>query len=75
MKRERELEALNRTALKIVRKVTDETGTLRIGNLSNSEIYSPDEERKKEIFEMFNSKAFLALKATKEFGKGINFFV
>src|SRR5579864_9155546 len=41
--KEQLLEPLNREALKIARKVADETGTLLAGDLSNTNVYLGDE--------------------------------
>ena len=52
--REDDLERLNRDALRMARKVADETGTLMAGNLCNSAIYSPsDAESHKKAKDMF----------------------
>src|SRR5579885_1809361 len=37
--REKDLEAMNRQALRIAKKVADETGTLFAGNLSNTNVW------------------------------------
>lgn len=39
--RERELEALNRQAVRIAKEVADETGTLLAGNICNTWVYDP----------------------------------
>ncbi|XP_022100759.1 betaine--homocysteine S-methyltransferase 1-like [Acanthaster planci] len=40
--RERDLEKMNRTALRMAREVADQTGSLMAGNICNSNIYEPD---------------------------------
>ncbi|XP_070568428.1 betaine--homocysteine S-methyltransferase 1-like isoform X1 [Ptychodera flava] len=85
---------MNRTALKMAREVADETGTLMAGNICNTNVYRPDnEKRKNETMNMFTEmiewsvvegadfilaetythfgEAMLALKAIKEYGKGL----
>lgn len=52
--REDDLERLNRDALRMARKVADDTGTLMAGNLGYSGIYSSsDEESQKAAMAMF----------------------
>jgi betaine-homocysteine S-methyltransferase len=41
--RERDLERINRTALRLAKKVARETGTLLAGNICNTAIYGPDD--------------------------------
>ena len=41
--REKDIEILNRNALKMARKVADDTGTLMAGNICNSNIFHPDD--------------------------------
>ena len=43
--RERDLEPMNRTALKIAKKVARETGTLFAGNICNTNIYDPADRK------------------------------
>jgi len=43
--RERDLERINRTALKLAKKVARETGTLLAGNICNTSIYKPDDAK------------------------------
>jgi betaine-homocysteine S-methyltransferase len=47
--REDELEKLNRTALKIAKKVANETGTLMAGNICNTGAYDPQDPKTHEI--------------------------
>ena len=41
--RERDLETLNRKALRLAREVADKTNTLMAGNICNTNIYNPDD--------------------------------
>lgn len=54
--REDDLEALNRSALRIARQVATETGTLMAGNICNSTVYkrgdSVAQEKTKAIFKV-----------------------
>ena len=62
--REKDIEAMNRTALKIAREVADDTGTLMAGNICNTTLYNPDNpEWKKTVANMFkvNYKLFARL--------------
>jgi len=43
--RERDLEKINRTALRIARKVARSTGTLLAGNICNTSIYGPEDPK------------------------------
>jgi betaine-homocysteine S-methyltransferase len=43
--RERDLERINRTALRLAKKVARETGTLLAGNICNTSIYGPDDAK------------------------------
>jgi betaine-homocysteine S-methyltransferase len=43
--RERDLERINRTALRIAKKVARATGTLLAGNICNTSIYGPDDAK------------------------------
>ena len=42
--REMEVEKLNRQALRMAREVADKTGTLMAGNISNTNIYFPNDQ-------------------------------
>ncbi len=58
--REEDLEKINRIALKMARQVADETGTLMAGGISNTNIFvSGDEEKKKQIRDMFEEQVIL----------------
>src|SRR5437870_12305926 len=43
--RERDLERINRTALRLAKKVARATGTLLAGNICNTSIYGPDDAK------------------------------
>ena len=43
--RERDLERINRTALRLAKKVARQTGTLLAGNICNTAIYSEDDQK------------------------------
>jgi betaine-homocysteine S-methyltransferase len=43
--RERDLERINRTALRLAKKVARETGTLLAGDICNTSIYGPDDPK------------------------------
>ena len=43
--RENDVEKLNRLALRIAREVADETGTLMAGDICNTFVYKPGDEK------------------------------
>jgi len=51
--REDVLEPLNRQALEIAKQVAGESGTLFAGNISNTNIYAPDDEARRQVRSMF----------------------
>jgi betaine-homocysteine S-methyltransferase len=51
--REEVLEPLNRQALEIAKQVARESGTLFAGNISNTNVYSPDDEARRRVRAMF----------------------
>lgn len=51
--REGDLEKLNRDALKIARKVADDTGTLMAGNICNTTEYAATQEAKEIVESIF----------------------
>ncbi|MBV9281204.1 MAG: homocysteine S-methyltransferase family protein, partial [Chloroflexi bacterium] len=62
------LEPLNREALKIAKQVADDTGTLMAGDLSNTNIYLPnDRETSKTVRGMFEEQAGWAAEAGADF--------
>ena len=56
--REDDVEKINRIALKMARKVADDTGTLMAGNICSSKIYSAEnsEKERKEIWDMLEEQ-------------------
>ena len=66
--REGDLERLNRDALAIASKVARETGTLLAGNLSNTNIYEPgDEKSARTVRAMFDEQVAWAVDADVDF--------
>src|SRR5205814_9975387 len=51
------LEALNRRALELARDVADESGALLAGDLSNTNLFSPDDESRRTVRAMFEEQA------------------
>ena len=52
--REKDVEKLNREALRTAREVADNTGTLMAGNISNTTVYNPeDRDWKQKVTAMF----------------------
>jgi len=54
--RENELERINRDALEIAATVARETGTLAAGNLSNTNVFAPDDESRRLVRSMFDEQ-------------------
>ncbi len=54
--REGELERINRDALEIAATVARETGTLAAGNLSNTNVFAPDDETRRLVRSMFDEQ-------------------
>ena len=46
--REKDIEKMNRDALRIAREVADNTGTLMAGNICNTTVYNPNDPEWKE---------------------------
>jgi betaine-homocysteine S-methyltransferase len=68
--REGDLERINRTALRLAKKVARETGTLLAGNICNTSIYGPDDAKShKEARRIFDEQIEWAMDA------GVDFFV
>lgn len=66
--REGELEAVNRRALDMAKKVAEETGTLLAGNISNTNIYDPtDKKNQKTVRAMFEEQVGWAVDAGVDF--------
>src|SRR5258708_27001131 len=57
------LEPLNRNALAIAGQVAKDTGTLLAGNLSNTNIYAPDERAQAAVRALFNEQLACAADA------------
>src|SRR5436309_1664082 len=68
--REKDLESMNRQALRIAKKVADDTGTLFAGNLSNTNTWHPESAAsQKEVRGMFEEQVGWAAEA------GVDFFI
>src|SRR5208282_754992 len=66
--REKDLEPMNRTALKIAKKVARDTGTLVAGNICNTTTYIPDDKAShKAIRKMFDEQIGWAADAGVDF--------
>ena len=66
--RERDLERINRTALKLAKKVARETGTLLAGNICNTSIYrSEDAKTHKDARRIFDEQIEWAMDAGVDF--------
>lgn len=66
--RERDLERLNRDALAIAKEVADETGTLLAGDISNTNIYEPgDDKSARAVRAMFEEQVGWATDAGVDF--------
>src|SRR6266511_671264 len=66
--RERDLEKINRTALRIARKVARSTGTLLAGNICNTSIYDPHDARaQKQARRIFDEQIEWAVEAGVDF--------
>ena len=61
------LEELNRRALELAREVADETGALFAGDLSNTNLFSPDDESRRTVRAMFEEQATWAIEAGVDF--------
>ena len=68
--REGDLERINRTALRLAKKVARETGTLLAGNICNTSIYGPDDAKShKQARRIFDEQIGWAVDA------GVDFFI
>jgi len=65
--REHQMEPMNRQALRIAKEVADETGTLFAGDLSNTNIFEPDEESRQAVRIMFTEQVGWAVEAGVDF--------
>jgi len=61
------LEQLNRRALEIAREVADENGALLAGDLSNTNIFSADDESRRTVRRMFEEQTRWAVDAGADF--------
>jgi betaine-homocysteine S-methyltransferase len=61
------LEELNRRALELAREVADETGAMFAGDLSNTNVFSPDDESPRIVRAMFEEQAAWAVDAGVDF--------
>ena len=58
--REKDIEKINRQALKLAREVANSTGTLMTGNICNTTLYNPnDPEWKQQVAPMFKVLMFM----------------
>jgi betaine-homocysteine S-methyltransferase len=67
------LEELNRRALELAREVADETGALFAGDLSNTNVFAPDDASRKTVRSMFEEQAGWAVEAGVDFVIGETF--
>jgi betaine-homocysteine S-methyltransferase len=66
--REKDLERINRTALRLAKKVARETGTLLAGNICNTSVYKPDDAKtQKEARRIFDEQIDWAMDAGVDF--------
>src|SRR2546427_315043 len=61
------LEALNRRALELAREVADESGALFAGDLSNTNLFSADDESRRTVRAMFDEQTAWAAEAGVDF--------
>ncbi|MGE0714406.1 MAG: homocysteine S-methyltransferase family protein [Alphaproteobacteria bacterium] len=72
--REKDLEPMNRSALKIAKKVAKDTGTLVAGNICNTTIYDPaDKASVKKVRAIFDEQIAWAVEAGVDFIIGETF--
>jgi len=72
--REKDLEPMNRSALKIAKKVARDTGTLFAGNICNTNIYDPtDAKSQRTVRAMFEEQVGWAVEAGVDFIIGETF--
>src|SRR5256885_8428444 len=57
------LEALNRRALELAREIADESGALFAGDLSNTNVFTGDEESRRSVRAMFEEQTGWAVEA------------
>lgn len=61
------LEPLNRNALQIAKKVADDTGALLAGDLSNTNIFLPEDDSRRQVRSMFEEQVDWAKEAGVDF--------
>ena len=71
--REPDLEPLNRQALAIAAEVARETGALLAGNVSNTNVFLPEDEARRSVREMFDEQLAWAVDAGVDFVIGETF--
>jgi betaine-homocysteine S-methyltransferase len=71
--RENDLEPLNRNALAIAKEVAQETGALLAGNVSNTNVFLPDDDARREVRRMFDEQITWAVSAGVDFVIGETF--
>jgi len=71
--REGDLEPLNRQALAIAAEVARETGALLAGNVSNTNVFVPEESARRAVREMFDEQIAWAVDAGVDFVIGETF--
>jgi betaine-homocysteine S-methyltransferase len=71
--KEAQLEALNRGALEIAREVADESGCLLAGDISNTNVFLPDDEARRTVRAMFDEQVAWAVEAGVDFIIGETF--
>jgi betaine-homocysteine S-methyltransferase len=72
--REKDLERINRSALRIARKVARDTGALLAGDICNTNVYAPDDARShRQVRKMFDEQVGWAVDAGVDFVVGETF--
>jgi betaine-homocysteine S-methyltransferase len=61
------LEPLNRQALRLAREVAGETGTLVAGNISNTNVFAPDDEARAQVRAMYEEQVGWAVEEGADF--------
>src|SRR5213594_84262 len=71
--KEDRLEPMNRQALAIAKEVADDTGTLLAGDISNTNVFLPNEESRRTVRAMFEEQVAWAAEAGVDFVIGETF--
>ena len=71
--RENDLEPLNRNALAIAKEVAEETGALLAGDVSNTNVFLPNDDARREVRRMFDEQIAWAVDAGVDFVIGETF--